>query len=256
MRTICVYNRKGGVGKSTIVSLITREATEAGLKVLVIDTDSQRNFALYYRVNPDTKPFDDFVKEKVTFEDCIYNVNENLDMIWVQSPMGISRAISMEHNKSKYFKSLMSEVFDYDYDLVIFDSPPSENELTYQILSFVDDIIIPVNAAISSTKALYDTYSIITDTLDLETDKIKQVIPNMIEKNTLIARQNLKDVKSVLKELDLMSCLTVAIPKREAIKRATEYGKDIREIDKDVAHIVKRIVNDYVNKLKVVMANE
>ena len=43
MKTICIYNNKGGVGKTSLAGAISVEFVIKGKKVLMVDTDFQAN---------------------------------------------------------------------------------------------------------------------------------------------------------------------------------------------------------------------
>ncbi len=47
MRMLAFYNKKGGVGKSTLCLNYTNYFASNGVKVLVLDLDDQRDFSLY-----------------------------------------------------------------------------------------------------------------------------------------------------------------------------------------------------------------
>ena len=47
MKTISVFNNKGGVGKSTLTYHLGAALSEEGRKVLLIDLDPQSNLSLY-----------------------------------------------------------------------------------------------------------------------------------------------------------------------------------------------------------------
>ena len=51
MKTICFYNHKGGVGKTTLTAAIAGELVSEGKKVLMIDTDSQANLSSIFCEN-------------------------------------------------------------------------------------------------------------------------------------------------------------------------------------------------------------
>ena len=54
MRTIAIFNHKGGVGKTTTVSTMADIlAIDYGKRVLVIDADPQGNLSMFYGVEPD-----------------------------------------------------------------------------------------------------------------------------------------------------------------------------------------------------------
>ena len=50
MKTIAVYNNKGGIGKTVTSVNLAYELTVRGYRVLLIDTDPQGNASSFYRL--------------------------------------------------------------------------------------------------------------------------------------------------------------------------------------------------------------
>ena len=74
MKTICIYNNKGGVGKTSIAGALAVELVIKGKKVLMCDTDSQANLSSQFMNN---KPFDyelaDYLNDySIGLDKCIY----------------------------------------------------------------------------------------------------------------------------------------------------------------------------------------
>ena len=74
MKTICIYNNKGGVGKTSIAGALAVELVIKGKKVLMCDTDSQANLSSQFL---NKKPFDyelaDYLNDySIGLEKCIY----------------------------------------------------------------------------------------------------------------------------------------------------------------------------------------
>jgi len=60
--SVCVINLKGGVGKSTIATLLARRAyTERSLDVLAVDLDSQANLSTLIRNYGDVLRYKNFL---------------------------------------------------------------------------------------------------------------------------------------------------------------------------------------------------
>ena len=53
MKSIVIFNQKGGVGKTTTVANIMAEMTARGKKVLALDLDAQGNLTRFLDVRTD-----------------------------------------------------------------------------------------------------------------------------------------------------------------------------------------------------------
>lgn len=74
MKTICVANQKGGVGKTTLARNLAHFAIERGLRTLCVDLDPQKNFTKTLRTLRETNlgaPIDGetFLTASILFED-------------------------------------------------------------------------------------------------------------------------------------------------------------------------------------------
>ena len=59
MKTICFYNHKGGVGKTTLTAAIAGELITKGKKVILVDTDSQAYLtSQFYPADPDSMEYE------------------------------------------------------------------------------------------------------------------------------------------------------------------------------------------------------
>jgi len=108
---ICIYNNKGGVGKTTLASSIGFRAMEKGQNIVVVDADPQLNtMKLLTRDN--------------------YNGDESLDLGSVQLVCGLN-------NLENYEKS----------DFVVIDAPP-EYDFCHKVKD-VDVWIVPIRGRFS-----------------------------------------------------------------------------------------------------------
>ena len=149
MRVISVLNQKGGVGKTTTVISLATYLAKSGLKVLIIDLDSQANATSGLGVDK-TK-----LKSSV-YHGLLDNVSQNdivlstsIKNLWIlPSSSDLSGAevrMAGMTDRDKILKNfLMRHV--QPYDLIFVDCPPSLGLLTINALVAATDVIIPVQA--------------------------------------------------------------------------------------------------------------
>ena len=80
MRTICIMNHKGGVGKTTSAVNLAAGLSRKDKKVLLIDLDSQSNVGVSLRINSEYTLYD-ALTGKIPVENCIMNLAKNFDVI-------------------------------------------------------------------------------------------------------------------------------------------------------------------------------
>lgn len=90
-KIVCVANRKGGVGKSTVTMLLASAMAKDGRKVIILDTDSQNSVAdtlkLETTMYPDSEPLVDVeVIAPRYVSDFLRYKASNYDVVFIDPP--------------------------------------------------------------------------------------------------------------------------------------------------------------------------
>lgn len=152
MKIVSLYNIKGGIGKTTLTTLIAYKLANEGKKILLIDADLQANTTQFlYKTNHTDKTIVNAIKENAPAEELIIKSPNlkypNIDLI----PADIELCILTEHmatqsNKDKligiWFKRNIEILKEYDY--IFIDLSPSIDLLNRNFLYICSSIIIPL----------------------------------------------------------------------------------------------------------------
>ncbi len=173
MKKISIFNKKGGVGKTTIaVNLSACLAAYHGKKVLVVDCDSQANATSYVLCNYEGEKhpdIEDYLKGRAKPDELAYHMtfpgkkshkfgcavdliagSLTLDMVRVDDEDAINKMIEK-----------------YDYDYVIYDCPPYVSDLSMCALNASDYVLVPANTdtdSLSGYQVLVDIVNKIKST--------------------------------------------------------------------------------------------
>ena len=162
MRTICVINQKGGVGKTTTAVNLGAGLAREGRKVLLIDLDPQGNVSTSLDCFPKKDMFD-LLFNNADLDECIVNLGKNFDII--PSKETLTKAETLLHNvENKHFvlkRKLQPAMVKYDY--IIVDCPPSLNVLNQNAILFSNEAFIPVATDFLSYDALNKMIEAIND---------------------------------------------------------------------------------------------
>ena len=153
MKVITVANQKGGVAKTTTTASFGYELAKRGFKVLLIDLDPQGDLSYYFNcvADDETKTMYDVLCGSDNIKSVMNKINENLFI--APSDLLLAGAEQEMNKTGKEYKLKESiELLD-TFDYIIIDTPPALGILTVNAFTAADEIIIPSNAGVFSTKA-------------------------------------------------------------------------------------------------------
>jgi len=154
MQVVSIFNIKGGVGKTAAAVNLGYLAAKNGWRVLIWDLDPQGATSFYLRIKPKVKGGGKkLVKGKTDLDSLIKGTDfDNLDLL----PADFSYRemdVRLAQEKRSHLKRLIAPV-GAEYDLVIFDCPPSMSELSEQIFRASDILLVPLIPTTLSLRTL------------------------------------------------------------------------------------------------------
>lgn len=170
MKSIALYNNKGGVGKTTSTINISQQLALKGKTVLVVDLDGQANSSRFFTENP--KPgLAEALIDAATPENALCTTRyNNIDIITATPELNniISRfgTFTEEHQcrqaKKIFSFSEMPWYSGRKYDYMLIDMPPALNALTKNILSSCDYVFVPIELGLFSIQGIPTVTDIIS----------------------------------------------------------------------------------------------
>ena len=222
MRTICVMNHKGGVGKTTTAVNLAAGLSRKDKKVLLLDLDPQSNVALSLRVPAEYSVYD-ALRGGIPIQRCIVNLATNFDVIISKENLAkAEHYLSSQPNARMLLKELLGSITGYDF--IIIDCPPSLGILNQNVLAFCKEAFIPTSTDFMGLDALKKMDAVVRKINETYGNDIKitRIVPTLFDKRTRICKESLKEIKDHYGE-------KVAEPIRynSKLKEAPKKGKSI-----------------------------
>jgi chromosome partitioning protein len=160
---IAIANQKGGVGKTTTALAIASNLISRGYKVLMIDTDSQRNTSNVYKAETIDVP---------TLYDIIfanYDPNEVIQTTEygdiIPSDVALQNADTEIKPSPKMYRYLQKAVAKIEgkYDFIIYDTPPKAGVLLGNVLMDAQWVICPITCDTFGVQGIMDFYSTVAE---------------------------------------------------------------------------------------------
>lgn len=257
-KVLACSTNKGGVLKSSVTVNLAGVWASKGKKVLIIDCDNQGNSILSFGRNPDSYEYTiyDVLLDGLAAEVAITNVYKNIDVLPSNDDMQffefdvLTNKDIQEKNRFLLLKKAVNHLKNH-YDIILVDSPPTLALTQANILSFVDDVIIPFQPEPYSQRSLIKIVESI-NTLKLDTNpnlKILGILGTLVDSRANLHVEILKECRQLCDKMDwkLFDIVisrsvrfadelkrqglpaTLSMPNHPIVKKYFELAKEIEE---------------------------
>lgn len=147
MKTVAIYNLKGGVGKTTTTVNLGWSAARSGLRTLIWDVDPQAASTFYLRVKAKLRGGSKglFRSKQARLEAHIKGSDfERLDLLPGDIRLRDNDLLLGQHPKAKRVMKRLLRPLQRDYELLLVDCPPSIGRSMEPFLATADVILVPV----------------------------------------------------------------------------------------------------------------
>lgn len=222
MRTICLMNHKGGVGKTTTAINLAAGLSRKDQKVLLLDLDPQSNVGVSLHIQPPYSVYD-ALTGKVPLSSCIQNVATNFDAI--SSKENLTKAeyyLSQQGNAPMVLKNLLGKLSGYDFLLI--DCAPSLGLLNQNAMSFCKEIFIPTSTDYLGFDALRKMQLVVAEINRTYQHglRITKVIPTLHDRRSKMSKETLNSMRELFGDV-----VSPPIHHTTKLKEAPKAGKSI-----------------------------
>jgi chromosome partitioning protein len=242
MKTIAIYHNKGGVGKTTTTINLAAAMSRKGLKVLIIDLDSQANTTYAAGLMKFDTEEEDTLKDNNIYNVVFYPksnyipevalkgsftypevdvIPAHINLIWQEA-----RLVDKDSSKTHLVKKL--ELVKDDYDVVLIDTPPSLNLYAKIALIACDYLIVPsdlkpfANEGLRNVKNFVEEIDEFRVFINRPAINILGVLPSKILTNASYIKSTLPKQEKVVSDRYGFQVLETRIFQREDLSRAID----------------------------------
>ena len=190
-RILAVANSKGGVGKSTLATNLAICGVEAGLEVLLVDTDPQASSAVFAATRDEDRP--------------------------------AFRVIQMTQPILHRELPKLAE----PYDLAVIDTGARETKTFRSALAVADCVLVPITPSAYDVWASEDVFTVI-DELSATRDFSTRVVLNQVVPRTRVAKEAIDALEEMTAEQGA-KLLDTRIHSRVAWRMASSQGLAVTE---------------------------
>lgn len=151
MIRLTISNQRGGVGKTTTAITLARSFADKGMKVLLLDTDSQGSIAAVLGLKPSAFLYD-FLIQKLAFRECIVPAHPKIDVLCSNRyTLEAESAINATTFREFTFEHIFAE-HEKAYDIVLVDVAPSITLFQTCAMVYTQKMLIPVDMDVLSVQ--------------------------------------------------------------------------------------------------------
>ena len=143
MKTIVVFNQKGGVGKTSTVTNMMSELTRRGKKVLALDLDAQANLTSFCKIIDAKYTVKDVLSKTVDLDEAICSTVYG-DIVPSDETLGLELLrFASDPSFILRVRTILERLPQGRYDFVLIDCPPAVNQVTASALVAANYVLIP-----------------------------------------------------------------------------------------------------------------
>lgn len=231
-KRICIFNQKGGVGKTTTVVNLAAALGKNKKKVLVIDVDPQGNATSGLGIDKQSLEATvyEFLLGEVDFQDVVQQASSEHVYVIPSTPelAGLEvELVQMDQRESKLKERLLEWTDDYDFILI--DCPPSLGQLSLNALTAAESVIIPIQCeyyALEGVSQLVETINLVRNGLNPDLE-VEGVVLSMYDGRNNLAIEVVEEVKKYFKNKVYKSI----IPRNVRLAEAPSFGMSVIDYD-------------------------
>lgn len=252
MKTICIFNQKGGVGKTTTNINLCSYLAMQGKKILTIDIDPQGNTTsgLGFDKKKISLSTYDLLTSDISINDTIKECELVNNLYLVPSTMELAGAeveLININNRENILKEKLKEV-QGKFDYIFIDCPPSLGILTINALTAATSVLTPIQCefyALEGVGQLVNTIQLVKKSLNKKLE-VEGIILSMYDNRTKLCNEVVAEVKKYFDD----KVYKTTIPRNIRLAEAPSFGLPIMLYDDKCkgAQAYEELANEFIDR--------
>jgi chromosome partitioning protein len=256
MKTICIANQKGGVGKTTTSVNLSAALAELGQRVLLVDLDPQGNassgLGLKRQDYQEANIYHVLIGE-ILIQEAIHPSRREQLHVAPANPDLVGAEIELVDMPEREFRlkqALKSVEAQYDYCLI--DCPPSLGLLTVNALSAADSFLVPLQCeyyALEGLSQLLNTAGLVKKNLNPKL-AIEGILLTMFDTRNNLSHQVVQEIQTHFGN----KVFKAIIPRNVRLSEAPSHGQSIFDYDPKSVGAIKylELAHELLERQKII----
>jgi chromosome partitioning related protein ParA len=239
MRVVSVVSTKGGVGKTTVTANLGGLLADAGLRVLLLDLDSQPTLSSYYALNQkaDAGAYE-FIALNLTMPAQIVSktVITGLDLILSNDDQGRLSTLLLHAPDGRLRLRNLLDNFRPSYDLLLIDTQGARSVLLEMAILASDLALSPITPEMLAARELRrGTLKLLSELEPFRhlgiTPPPLRLLLNQVNSIRLDTRMIIRGLRETFAGATNISVLDTVVPDRVAYLNAASLGVPVHRIE-------------------------
>jgi len=202
MRTIALFNQKGGVGKTTTTANLGAALAEAGKRVVLVDLDPQAHLTLHFGIDSDQAPITTYrvLVDGIPLKESLHKVTDRLWVAPSTTDLAVAEHELVNVHERETILRIMAHSEPLDADYVLIDCPPSLGLLSLNAITYATEVFLPLQAhflALQGMAKLFETVGLVRQSLN-PTLRVTGILFCQYDAAARLSAEVVSEVKSFL----------------------------------------------------------
>lgn len=239
MRVVSVVSTKGGVGKTTVAANLGGLLADAGLRVLLLDLDSQPTLSSYYALKQkaDAGAYEFIALNLTTLAEIVSKtVIPGLDLILSNDDQGRLSTLLLHAPDGRLRLRNSLDNFRSNYDLLLIDTQGARSVLLEMAILASDLALSPITPEMLAARELRrGTLKLLSELEPFRhlgiTPPPLRLLLNQVNAIRVDTRMIIRGLRETFAEATNISVLDTVVPDRVAYLNAASLGLPVHRIE-------------------------